>query len=167
MGKPLDDTEHVVKWIAAISTISLFLIYAYKFFVKSILYIKKSNERVEMLMKIIENQEYDKMERQAIMDKISLGYFVTDLEGKSIEIGDVVCKEFGYSEEELLKFGWSAFVHPDDQDWVMHSIMEDLKYQRNGDLKYRIIAKNQEVKKVHITAKRTPTKYFCTFEVIK
>lgn len=167
MSKPLEDAEHVVKWIAAITACFVFLIGCFKFIKKSVQYIIRSNERFEMLLRIVENQEYDKMERQAIMDKISLGHFKTDLEGQSIEIGDVVCKIFGYSEEELLKFGWSSFIHEDDRGWVMESIMEDLKYKRNGDLKYRIITSTGEIKKVHVTAKRSLKYYFCTLEVIK
>lgn len=167
MGKPLDATEYYARWALALTVIAALLVGLYKFIKKSILYIIKSNERFEMLQTIIENQEYDKVERQAIMDKISLGYFRTDLEGRSIEIGDVVCKIFGKTEDELLKFNWSSFIHPDDRDWVMHSIMEDLKYKRNGDLKYRIINSSDEVLKVHVTARRNAAGYFCILQVIK
>ena len=101
------------------------------------------------------------------MDKISLGYFITNLEGKSIEVGDVVCKVFGYSEKELLEFNWSSFILDEDRDRVMNSIMEDLKFERNGDLKYKIKASNGEIKTVHVIAKKSKIKYFCTLEVIK
>ena len=116
MGKPLDEVEHIGKWIIGVGLILALLRQVWKILVKSYRYLQKSNERFEMLQSIIDNQEYSRVERQAIMNKISLGYFKTNLEGQSIEIGEVVCNVFGYSEDELLKFGWSSFIHPDDQD---------------------------------------------------
>ena len=160
----LEVTERLVKWGVALWMIYKGLKFA---FVNVVKLYKKSADILYLLESIKANQEYGRLERIAIMNKISLGYFTTDLEGKSIEIGDVVCKIFGYSENALLEFGWSTFVHPDDQKRVMESIIEDLKYERNGDLEYRIIANGGEVKKVHVTAKRAENKYFCTLEVIK
>ena len=160
----LEVTERLVKWGVALWMIYKGLRFA---FVNVVKLYKKSADILYLLESIKANQEYGRLERIAIMNKISLGYFTTDLEGKSIEIGDVVCKVFGYSEAELLEFGWSSFVHPDDQKQVMESIIEDLRFERNGDLKYRIITSTGEVKKVHVTAKRAETKYFCTLEVIK
>ena len=160
----LEITERLVKWGVALWMVYKGLKFA---FVNVVKLYKKSADILYLLESIKSNQDYDKLERRAIMNKISLGYFTTDLEGKSIEIGDVVCKVFGYSEAELLEFGWSSFVHPDDQKRVMESIIEDLKYERNGDLEYRIITATKEVKKVHVKAERADNKYFCTLEVIK
>lgn len=160
----LEITERLVKWGVALWMVYKGLKFA---FVNMVKLYKKSADILTLLESIKANQEYGRLERIAIMNKISLGYFTTDLEGKSVEIGDVVCKVFGYSEKDLLEFGWSSFVHPDDQKRVMETIVDDLKFERNGDLKYRIIAKGGEVKKVHVIAKRADNSYFCTLEVIK
>ena len=166
MDKNLESAEHLSKWVIVITAIVLFFYKAYKFIKKTIIYIKKSNERYDLLVSIADNQDYGRLERKAIMDKINLAYFITDLEGKAIEIGDLVCKIFGYAEEELLGFKWSSFIIAADRDRVMSCVIEDLKYGRNGDLRYSIITYSGEIKSVHVVAKKSKSKYFCTLEVL-
>lgn len=167
MGKPLDQTEHYAKWIVAIIVIFGAIKFVWKNLVKAYKYIQESNERQDMLQHIINNQKYSQTVNKAIMDKISLGYFKTDLTGRSVEVGDVVCKIFGYSEEELLSFNWSSMIVEEDRDRVMKSIMSDIEFGRDGDLTYSIRTATGEIKKVHVHTTKTFDSYFGVLTVIK
>jgi len=163
----LKQAEYIAKWILAITAIFVAAKFLWKTIVKIYHYVIKGGERYDILVSIANSQEYAKIERQAIMDKISLGYFKSDIEGKTIEVGDVVCKVFGYTEAELLQFKWSAFIIPEDRQRVMDQITEDTKVKRNGYLDYSIVTSTGEIKKVRVTAKYAIDSYFCILEVIK
>ena len=61
MDKNLDAVEHISKWGLVLTAIIVFCVKAYRFIKKTIIYIKKSNERFDLLVSIADNQDYGRL----------------------------------------------------------------------------------------------------------
>lgn len=163
----LKQTEHIAKWVAAITTIFIALRFIWNNFKKAYIYLQESNERKEMLDHILTNQQYNMVVNKAIMDKFGLAYFRADINGLTIEVGDVVCKMLGYKEDEISGLNWSSKILEEDRAHVYKAFEYSVKFKTDFDTTYRITCGDGSIKKLHILAKHTKTDYFGIVTEIK
>lgn len=156
----LSKIEHLAALVAAVTAIFVAIKVVWKQLVRSYKYLQDSDQRQEMLRNIMDTLEHKKEVNRAIMDKIGLGYFQTDPEGYTVALGDVVCKMFGYTEDDLLGLNWTLKIVDEDREKVMHAFDDSIKYKTDFEQVYRINCGDGSVKKIHVHAKKTPLGYF-------
>ena len=162
-----DKLEYLAKWIAAITAIFVAMSVVWKQLVRAYKYLQESEERREMLQHILDTLDDRNIVNKAIMDKIGLGYFQTDLKGYSTCVGDVVCKILGYPEEDLMGLNWSIKIVRGDRERIMESFEDSIKYKTDFEETYHILCGDGKIKNVHVHARRSPLGYFGILTEIK
>jgi PAS domain S-box-containing protein len=79
------------------------------------------------------------------------GIVITDLEENIKYINPAACEIMGYSFEELIDINLSKIIHPEDYNYV-RSQTEKRKALERSRYHFKIINKNQQLRKVYISA---------------
>ncbi|TVR87054.1 MAG: PAS domain S-box protein [Spirochaetaceae bacterium] len=90
---------------------------------------------------------------RAYVDNAPLGIFVTDRNGRYVEVNDAACRLTGYESEELLSMTIADLIHPDDQSTAeqhFHSLLrgnpvrEELRLRtKSGEMRWWSITATQ------------------------
>ncbi len=88
----------------------------------------------------------------AIIKSLPIGTWLSDQNGKCIDLNKTLCKIMGRTESEIKGDNWSNWIHPDEKDDVFEEWYRCVKNDLNFDMEYRYVLPNKSIQKVHGTA---------------
>ena len=161
----LELTEYWVKWIAAITVILVAIRQLIKLFIQAYKYLKGAHQHFEMFQNIIANQEYIMVVNRSIMDKLSIGYCRSDIDGNAVEISDAICNRLGFPERDLLKMGWFARIKPSQHERVMKAFKESVENKSDFIQNFDMICSDGTSINVDAHAHHTGVGYFVELKI--
>lgn len=86
-----------------------------------------------------------------------VGIFQTDLEGACVFVNEQTCEILGMTSEELLGFGWSDALHPEDREGVVSRWAEATRTGGEFTMEYRFVRPDGQVRRVQGNAVPVPS----------
>ena len=153
-------------WIELLAPISIMCTGLWKFFLK-----KKFDEVTQLYSKVqIIADEFrpnggstlrdaidrieDKINIQeqktiAIIKSLPLGTWISDKNGKCIDVNKSLCTIMHRVESEIKGDNWSNWIHPDEKEEVFAEWRRCVDNMINFDMNYRYVLPDGRVQKVH------------------
>lgn len=122
------------------------------FLVFLLLVILRIRDRLRSTQKSLERTEH---RYRAYVDSAPLGVFVTDSDGRYLEVNPAACRLTGYNESELLRLTIADLVVPDDVD----AALDHFRGLADGDyapVELRFRTRSGEVRWWAVSATRLP-----------
>lgn len=91
----------------------------------------------------------EQQKTMAIIKSLPLGTWVSDKDGKCIDLNRSLCRITGRTEGELKGDNWSNWLHPSDKDEVWEEWQKCVKNTITFDMLYRYVLPDGKVQKVH------------------
>lgn len=85
----------------------------------------------------------------AIIKSLPLGTWVSDKNGKCIDVNKSLCSIMQRTESEIKGDNWSNWVHPAEKDDVFDEWNRCVKNMMNFDMTYRYVLPDGKVQRVH------------------
>ena len=85
----------------------------------------------------------------AIIKSLPLGTWVSDKNGKCIDLNKSLCRITGRTESEIKGDNWSNWVHPDEKEEVFEEWTRCVQNMLNFDMSYRFVLPDGRIQKVH------------------
>lgn len=91
----------------------------------------------------------EQQKTMAIIKSLPLGTWVSDKDGKCVDVNRSLCRIANRTESELKGDNWSNWLHPSDKDEVWEEWQRCVKNTLNFDMMYRFVLSDGKVQKVH------------------
>jgi PAS domain S-box-containing protein len=140
---------------AGLTAIISFLIFLYKKLIKPRI-IQPITSRLDKIDKVCETlgpnggkSFYDKISSidrkigitnsrgSALNSALGLGEWLSDPEGNTIKVNDIICRVTGRPETDFMGQDWQNVVHPEDREIVIDDWENSVKYHRDFKMRYR------------------------------
>lgn len=101
--------------------------------------VDKTNVSVGQVKELRREHQFMKQSLKLLVNNSTTGTFRTDELGRTVEVSNSLCVLLKRSVEDLLDFGWSKYIHPDDQEGMMTKLQHCLKFQTEFIYEYRAL----------------------------
>lgn len=88
----------------------------------------------------------------ALIKSFPIGTWISDKNGKCVDVNKSLCKIMGRTESEIRGDNWSNWIHPEEKDDVFEEWYRCVTNDLNFDMEYRYILPDKSIQKVHGTA---------------
>lgn len=85
----------------------------------------------------------------AIIKSLPLGTWVSDKNGKCIDVNKSLCTILQRTESEIKGDNWSNWLHPDEKEDVFDEWNRCVHNMMNFDMNYRYVLPSGKIQKVH------------------
>lgn len=106
----------------------------------------------DAINRIEEKVSLNEQKTGAIIKSFPVGTWVSDENGRCIDVNKNLCKIMGRTESEIKGDNWSNWIHPDEKEEVFEEWTRCVKNDLNFDMEYRYILPDKSIQKVHGTA---------------
>ncbi len=94
--------------------------------------------RTRELMSLQAEAEGQAQRLRFLLNAIPQQVWTTNPEGKLIAVNDILCKDLGYSADEILEIGLTEFAHPEDLPQIYKKWQEALHSGQEYSAEYRL-----------------------------
>lgn len=88
----------------------------------------------------------------ALIKSFPIGTWISDKNGKYVDVNKSLCKIIGRTESEIKGDNWSNWVHPSEKEEVFEEWQKCIHNDLNFDMEFRYVLPNKSIQKVHATA---------------
>lgn len=85
----------------------------------------------------------------AIVKSLPIGTWISDSNGKCIDVNRSLCKIMGRTESEIKGDNWSIWIHPTQKEEVFEEWSRCVTNDLNFDMEYKYVLPNGKVQLVH------------------
>lgn len=103
----------------------------------------------DAINRIEEKISIQEQKTTAIIKSFPVGTWVSDKNGKCIDVNRTLCRIMGRTESEIKGDNWSNWVHPDEKEDVFEEWNRCVHTMSNFDMTYRYILPDGKIQKVH------------------
>lgn len=85
----------------------------------------------------------------AIIKSFPIGTWISDKNGKCVDVNRSLCKIMGRTESEIKGDNWSNWIHPDEKEAVFEEWYRAVHNMMTFDMTYRYVLPDGRIQKVH------------------
>jgi two-component system sensor histidine kinase/response regulator len=94
----------------------------------------------------------EQQKTMAIIKSMPLGTWLSDRDGKYVDVNRSMCRIMGRTESEILGDNWSNWLHIDDKERVWEEWERSVASKLSFEMTYRFIRPDGKVQRVHAVA---------------
>lgn len=106
----------------------------------------------DAINRIEEKLSIQEQKTTAIIKSFPVGTWVSDKNGKCIDVNKTLCKIMGRTESEIKGDNWSNWIHPDEKEEVFEEWYRCVHNMINFDMTYRFVLPDGKIQRVHAMA---------------
>ena len=94
----------------------------------------------------------EQQKTMAIIKSMPLGTWLSDRDGKYVDVNRSMCRIMGRTESEILGDNWSNWLHIDDKERVWEEWERSVASKLSFEMTYRFVRPDGKVQRVHAVA---------------